>query len=65
MGWTSAYLAAELENIQSRSLDIIGLPRDFLPSLEERWKTITAREFNLDELTQNIQRQLTQRYTET
>ena len=45
MGWTSAYLAAELEKIQSRSLDIIGFPRDFLPSLEERRKTITAREF--------------------
>ena len=30
------YLAAELENIQSRSLDTIGLPRDFLPSLEEK-----------------------------
>ena len=39
------YLAAELENIQSRSLDIIGLARDFLPSLEERRKIMTAREF--------------------
>ena len=29
-GGLPAYLAAELENIQSRSLDIIGLPRDFL-----------------------------------
>ena len=44
-GGLPAYLAAELEKIQSRSLDIIGLPRDFLPSLEERRKTITAREF--------------------
>ena len=44
-GGFPAYLAAELEKIQSRSLDIIGLPRDFLPSLEERRKTITAREF--------------------
>ena len=39
------YVAAELENIQSRSLDIVGYPRDFLPSLEERRKIMTAREF--------------------
>ena len=44
-GGLLAYLASELEKIQSRSLDIIGLPRDFLPSLAERRKTITAREF--------------------
>ena len=40
-----AFLAVELENIQSRSLDIVGLPRDFLPSLDERRKTISARGF--------------------
>ena len=39
------YLANELENIQRRSLDIIGLPRDSLPFLEERRKVITARKF--------------------
>ena len=39
-GGLPAYLAAKLEKIQSRSLDIIGLPRD-----QERRKTITAREF--------------------
>ena len=44
-GGLPAYLAAELENIQSRSLDITGIPRDFLPSLEERKRKITAREF--------------------
>ena len=45
-GELPTYLAAELENIQSRSLDIIGLPRDFLPSLEEKRKTITVQKFN-------------------
>ena len=39
------HLANELENVQKRSLDIICLPRDSLPSLEERRKTITTREF--------------------
>ncbi len=29
------HLANELENVQKRSLDIIFLPRDSLPSLEE------------------------------
>lgn len=38
-------LAKELENIQRRSLDMIGLPRDFLPSLGERRKAITSAEF--------------------
>ncbi len=38
------HLANELENVQKRSLDIICLPRDSLPSLEERRKTITTRE---------------------
>ena len=38
------HLANELENVQKRSLDIIFLPRDSLPSLEERRKTITTRE---------------------
>ena len=38
------HLANELENVQKRSLDIIRLPRDSLPSLEERRKTITTRE---------------------
>ncbi len=37
------HLANELENVQKRSLDIIRLPRDSLPSLEERRKTITTR----------------------
>ena len=39
------YLVNELESIQRRSLDTSGLPRDFLPSLEEKRKTITTREF--------------------
>ena len=38
------WLLSCTQNIQ-RTLDIIGLPRYFLPSLEERRKTMTAREF--------------------
>ena len=38
------YLADELESTQNRCLDIIGIPRTSLPTLEERRKVATKRE---------------------
>ena len=38
------YLADELESTQNRCLDIIGIPRTSLPTLEERRKVATNRE---------------------
>ena len=38
------YLAEELQPIQNRCLDIIGIPRTSLPNLEDRSKVATKRE---------------------
>ena len=35
-GGLPEYLANEIQRVQNRSLDIIGVPRDMLPALEER-----------------------------
>ena len=44
-GGISQYLADELENIQARSLKIIGIPKDSLPTLNERRDKQTIKEY--------------------
>ena len=39
------YLADEIENIQNRSINILGIPRDNLQTLQERREIITMKEF--------------------
>ena len=43
-GGLPKYLADELKSTQNRCLDIIGIPRTSLPTLEERRKVATKRE---------------------
>ena len=44
-GGIPKYLVDELESIQTRSLRILGLPKDSLPSLLERRDTLTIIEY--------------------
>ena len=44
-GGIPQYLVDELESIQTRSLWILGLPKDSLPSLLERRYSLTLREY--------------------
>ena len=37
----------ELERVQRRSLEIIGLPHDYLPTLDERRNKAVARELDV------------------
>ena len=43
-GGLPKYLAEELQSIQNRCLDIIGIPRTSLPTLEDRCNIATKRE---------------------
>ena len=43
-GGLPKYLAEELQCIQNRFVDIIGIPRTFLPTLEDRGNVATKRE---------------------
>ena len=43
MGRFADYLAEELRSIQIRCLDIIGMPRTSLPTLEDRCKVATIK----------------------
>ena len=44
MGWTPDYLQQEIERIQARSMRILGLDRNYLPSLSSRRELATIRE---------------------
>ena len=44
-GGIPQYLVDELESIQTRSLRILGLPKDSLPSLLQRRDSLTFREY--------------------
>ena len=46
------YLAEELQSIQNRCLDIIGIPITSLPTLEDRCKVVKKRE--LERIVDNI-----------
>ena len=43
-GGLPKYLAEKLQSIQNRCLDIIGIPRTFLPTLEDRCNVAKRRE---------------------
>lgn len=45
MGWDSLIPKEELERVQRRCLRIIGLPREHLPTLEERRDEATVSKF--------------------
>ena len=44
-GGIPQYLADELENVQARSLKIIGIPKNSLPTLNERRDKQTVKEY--------------------
>ena len=46
-GGLPQYLMEELERVQRRSLQIIGLPHDYLPTLDERRNKAVARELDV------------------
>ena len=46
-GGLPQYLMEELERVQRRSLQIIGLPHDYLPTLDERGNKAVARELDV------------------
>ena len=43
-GGLQKYIAEELQSLQNRCVDIIGIPRTSLPNLEDRCKVATKRE---------------------
>jgi hypothetical protein len=44
-GGLPSYYEAEIESIERRSLKILGLPSDYLPSLSQRRNNVTLQEF--------------------